>query len=740
MRIGSVLRPVAAGALLATIAPALHAQARRPAVERQIDSILATMTLEEKLGQLNLLSVDRRASPQDLELVRQGRVGGFLNLHGAEAVREAQRVAIEESRLKIPLLLGLDVIHGYRTVFPIPLAEAGTWNPELAEAAARVAAREAAAAGVNWTFAPMVDLARDARWGRIAEGSGEDPYLGSVMAAARVRGFQGPGRDAPIGPDRLLATAKHFAAYGAAEAGRDYNTVDVSERTLREIYLPPFQAAVDAGVGSIMTAFNEIAGVPATGNAWLLKDVLRREWRFRGLVVSDWTSVGELVAHGVAGSRAEAGRLALQAGTDMDMVSRIYVDELAPLVRRGTVPLALVDSAVRRVLRVKFRLGLFRDPYRGVDPERERATLLAPEHRALAREAARQAIVLLKNEGGVLPLPAQGRTIAVIGPLAHDRLEPLGPWHTDGRREDVVTVLEGIRRRAASATVLHAGGAGVLDTATAGFAEAVETARRADVAVLVLGEKHDMSGEAASRAEIGLPGVQQQLLEAVAATGKPVVLLLMNGRPLALPWAAERVPAIVETWFLGTETGNAVADILFGDVSPSGKLPVSFPRAVGQAPIYYNHKNTGRPPSAERFTSKYLDVPVTPLWPFGHGLSYTTFAYSELEVSPARLGPRDTVRIRVRVRNTGSRDGTEVVQLYVRDEVATVTRPVRELKGFRRVPLAAGESAVVEFRLTRADLAFYGLDLRRRVEPGTFRVFVGPSSVEGLEGSFVVTP
>ncbi|HEX9705243.1 MAG TPA: glycoside hydrolase family 3 N-terminal domain-containing protein [Gemmatimonadales bacterium] len=698
--------------------------------ERQIDSLLRLLTLEEKLGQLNLISADGRASAAQLDLVRKGRIGGFLNVHGADAAREAQRVAVEQSRLKIPLLLGLDVIHGYRTIFPIPLAEASTWNPELVEAAARVAAKEASAAGVNWTFAPMVDIARDARWGRIAEGSGEDPYLGSVMAAARVRGFQ----------PTLLATVKHFAAYGGAEAGRDYNTVDVSERTLREVYLPPFKAALDAGAGSIMTAFNEISGIPATGSAWLLTDLLRHEWRFDGLVVSDWTSIEEMRPHGVVGSRAEAGRLALAAGTDMDMVSRIYLEDLPALVRSGAVPEALVDTAVRRVLRAKVRLGLFRDPYRGVTPERERATLLASAHRALARQVAQQSMVLLKNHGGLLPLSRAVKTVAVIGPLANDSWHPLGPWHAQGRREETVTVLEGIRRGAPGVTILHAAGCGLADTVTAGIAGAAALARRADVAVLVLGEPHDWSGEAASRAVLGLPGVQQQLLEAVVATGKPVALLLMNGRPLALPWAAERVPAILETWFLGTESGNAVADVLFGDVSPSGKLPVSVPRAVGQVPIYYNHKNTGRPPSTERFTSKYLDVPVTPLYPFGHGLSYTTFAYDSLTLSARRLGPRDTLRIRVRVRNTGRKDGAEVVQLYVRDEVASVTRPVRELKGFRRVDLRAGEAAIVELRLTLDDLAFYGLDMQRRAEAGTIRVAVGPNSTTGLEATFEAAP
>ncbi|HXM37475.1 MAG TPA: glycoside hydrolase family 3 N-terminal domain-containing protein [Gemmatimonadales bacterium] len=694
------------------------------AAAQNLDSLLARMTLEEKLGQLHLPTADQRATPAHLALVRRGLVGGFLNVFGPEAVREAQRVAVTESRLKIPLLFGLDVIHGYRTIFPIPLAEAGTWDPEAAEATARVAGREARAAGVNWTFAPMVDIARDPRWGRIAEGSGEDPYLGSVLAAARVRGFQ----------ESILATVKHFAAYGGAEAGREYNTVDVSERTLRDVYLPPFKAAVDAGVGSLMTAFNELGGVPSSANAWLTDTVLRREWGFNGFVVSDWTSIAELMKHGVAGSRAEAGRLALQAGVDMDMVAGIYLDSLAPLVLANRIPMALVDSAVLRVLRAKARLGLFADPYREIPSPN------ASEARELARRVAQEAIVLLKNDRALLPLARNAKTIAVIGPLADNRLDLLGPWHTQGRAEDVVSVLAGIRSHAsAGVKVLYAPGCGIEDTSRAGFARAVAAARRANVAILVLGERHDMSGEAASRSSLDLPGVQQQLLEAIHATGTPVVLVLMNGRPLILEWAAERVPAIVESWFLGVEAGSAIADVLFGTVNPSGRLPVTFPRSLGQIPLYYNHKNTGRPPSAtDKYTSKYLDVPVTPRYPFGYGLSYTTFSYRDLKLGSARVGANDTLRVSVTVTNSGMREGTSVVQLYVRDEVASVTRPVRELKGFRRVALKPGETRSVDLQVPVSALAFWGLNRRFAVEPGSFRVFVGPSSAEGLEARFEV--
>jgi len=701
-----------------------------PATAQNLDSLVARMTLEEKLGQLNLLSANGQASPQQIQLVRAGKVGGLFNVIGAENTTPVQRVAVTESRLNIPLLFGLDVIHGYRTIFPIPLAEAGSFDPDAAEATARAAGQEAAAFGINWTYAPMVDIARDPRWGRIAEGSGEDPYLGSLMAAARVRGFQ----------QTIFATAKHFAGYGAAEAGREYNETEISPRTMRETYLPPFKAAVDAGVASLMSAFNDIAGVPASGNAWLTDTLLRREWGFTGFVVSDWTSVAELINHGVAGSQAEAGRRALMAGVDMDMQSSIYGDSLAPLVRSNRIPMRVVDSAVMRILRAKQRLGLFRDPYRA------RTAPPSAELRALARRVAGESIVLLKNEGAgrgaaccapALPLSKSG-TIAVIGPLADNKEEPLGPWHTQGQASDVVTVLQGIKAKLpAAAQVLYARGSGIDDSATAGFAEAVAAARQAKVAILVLGERGEMSGEAASRSSLGLPGVQQQLLEAVAATGTPVVLVLMNGRPLILEWASDHVPAIVETWFLGVEAGNATADVLFGDVNPSGRLPVTFPRVLGQIPLYYNHRNTGRPPDPNnKFTSKYIDVPVTPRYPFGLGLSYTTFSYTNLKLSATRARVRDTVTATVTVTNTGNREGMEVVQLYIRDEVASVSRPVRELKAFTRLSLKPGESRAVDLRIAMRDLWFYGLDMKPVVEPGTFRVFVGPNSAEGLEATF----
>ena len=696
-----------------------------PAAAQRLDSLLGRMTLEEKLGQLNLLSANGRASPQQLQLARDGKLGGLFNVIGAENTTPVQRVAVTESRLKIPLLLGLDVIHGYRAIFPIPLGEASSFDPDAAEATARAAGLEAAAAGINWTYAPMVDIARDPRWGRIAEGAGEDPYLGSLMAAARVRGFQ----------QNIFATAKHFAGYGAAEAGREYAETEISERTMRELYLPPFKAAVDAGVASLMSAFNDISGVPASGNAWLTDTVLRREWGFSGFVVSDWTSVNELVNHDVAGSQAEAGMRALTAGVDMDMQSSIYVDSLAALVRSNRIPMAIVDSAVMRILRAKQRLGLFRDPYRA------RTAPANAELRALARRVAGESIVLLRNERSILPLPKTG-PIAVIGPLADNKEEPLGPWHTQGRAEDVVTVLQGIKAKVPAGTqVLYAQGAGIEDTATAGFAAAVAAAKQAKVAVLVLGERGDMSGEAASRSSLGLPGRQEELLEAVVATGTPVVLVLMNGRPLILEWASDHVPAIVETWFLGVEAGNATADVLFGDVNPSGRLPVTFPRVLGQVPIYYNRRPTGRPADVNnKYSSKYIDVPVTPRYPFGFGLSYTTFSYGNLKLSTARARVSDTVTATVTVTNTGGREGTEVVQLYVRDMVASISRPLRELKAFRRVTLKPGESKAIDLPIAVKDLWFIGLDMKPVVEPGTFRVYVGPNSAEGQEASFECIP
>ncbi|MEM4873383.1 MAG: beta-glucosidase BglX [Thermofilaceae archaeon] len=710
---------------------------RRP-VEERVEDLLRRMTLEEKVGQLCQYSAHFGPTEELKELIRKGLVGSLLNITGVERVNEVQRVAVEESRLGIPLLIGLDVIHGYKTVFPIPLALASSWDPEVVRRAAEIAAREASAEGVKWTFAPMLDIARDPRWGRIAEGFGEDPYLASVMAWAAVKGFQGERLSSD--PERIAACAKHYVAYGAAEGGRDYNTVDISERTLREVYLPPFKSAVAAGVATVMSAFNDLCGVPASANEFTLRRVLKGEWGFRGFVVSDWNAVGELIQHGIAADGAEAARLAVEAGVDMDMVSDLYRRHLAELVRRGVVPESLIDEAVRRVLRVKFLLGLFENPY--ADPERARRVVKCGEHVEAALEIARKCIVLVKNEG-VLPLSKSLRRIAVIGPLADDRDAVLGCWRALGDPGDAVSVLEGVRRKVGSATeVLYAKGCDVSSQDRSGFAEAVEAAKRSDAVVLVVGESADMSGEAASRAHLDLPGVQEELVKTVweAVGGRiPVVMVVMSGRPLTMKWAAEHIPAIVVAWHLGVRAGDAVADVLFGDYNPGGKLPVTWPRAVGQVPIYYNHKRTGRPPSAERFTSKYIDEDWRPLFPFGHGLSYTRFEYSDLRVEPEKVEPGGTVTISFELANAGEREGDEVAQLYVRDVVASVTRPVMELKGFKRVTLKPGERRRIVFKLPTQLLAFYGRDMKPRIEAGLYGVMVGSSSADiRLKGSFEV--
>jgi len=711
------------------------------------------MTLDEKLGQLTQSPPQSGQTGPAAEAgteaqIRAGKVGSFLSLSGADATRRLQEVAVQQSRLRIPLLFAADVIHGWRTVFPVGLAQAATFDSARVAGAARIAATEATAQGIQWTFAPMVDIARDPRWGRIVEGAGEDPHLGAVMAAAQVRGFQG---DDLAAPNTLLATAKHFAAYGAAEGGRDYNVADVSERTLWEVYLPPFQAAVHAGVGAIMASFNEIGGTPAHASHWLLTDVLRRRWGFRGLVVSDWGGVEELMTHGIAATRAEAARRAITAGVDVEMSSDLYNTDLPALVRSGRVPMSVVDSAVLHVLRAKAELGLFDDPYRYSDTARERREELTPAHRAAARALAREAIVLLTNRAtatgaAALPLRRDLGTIAVIGPLADDSGSMLGPWRGAGRAADAVTILAGIREALPNTHVLYARGAPVDTQSTAGFAAAEEAARTADAVILVLGEGADMSGEAASRASIALPGSQLALAQAVtraaraANPGKPVIAVLANGHPLAVPWLADSTSALLETWFLGVEQGHAVADVLFGDYNPSGHLPVSLPRATGQIPIYYDHKNTGRPAAADnKYTSKYLDLPWTPLFPFGYGLSYTTFAYSNLRLSSAQIHAADSLGVSVDVTNTGHRAGDDVVQLYVRDDVGSVTRPVRQLEDFRRVTLQPGEARTVHFTLHPDNLAFYGLSMQRVVEPGTFTVWTGGSSAASLTAHFTVT-
>ena len=718
--------------------PTSHGQRTRD-VEQRVNELLARMTLEEKLGQLQQLDGEGNGNfrPEHLDLIRKGLLGSTLNVRGAQRTNQVQRVAMNESRLKIPVLFGFDVIHGYRTIFPIPLGEASSWDPALAERSAAVAAQEANNVGLRWTFAPMVDIARDPRWGRITEGAGEDPFLGAAFARARVRGFQGNDYSAP---DKILACAKHWVAYGDAEGGRDYNTTDLSENTLREIYFPPFKAAVDAGVGTLMSSFNAINGVPASANAFTLTKVLRQEWKFDGFVVSDYTSVKELINHGVAGNEAQAAALALNAGVEMEMVSRSYNQFGPELLKQNKITQATIDEAVRRILRIKFRLGLFDHPY--TDEAREPNALLRPESIRLAREIAGRSMVLLKNERETLPLNKNIGSIAVIGPLADDRRAPLGWWSGDGKEENTVTPLAGIKAKVSSQTkVLYARGCEVKDDSTAGFEQAVNIAKQADVAVVFVGETHDMVGEAASRTSLDLPGRQMELVQAIHATGKPTVVVLVNGRPLSIGWIVNNAPAILESWMGGSESGNAIADILFGDVNPGAKLPVTFPRSVGQVPIYYNHMNTGRPPEAEnRYTSKYFDMPWTPLFPFGYGLSYTRFKISNLQLSAPRINASGKVTVTVDIENTGRRAGDEVVQLYIRDPVATMTRPVKELKGFQRISLQPGEKRKVEFVLGPEHLGFWNREMRYVVEPGEFRVMVGSDSVDVIEAKFEVTP
>jgi beta-glucosidase len=718
-------------------APKPGAESSQANVEARINALLARMTLAEKLGQLQQLDghADGRYKDEHPDLARRGLLGSTLNVRGARQTNELQRIAVTQSRLKIPLIFGFDVIHGYRTIFPLPLGETSSWDRATVERAAHIAAAEARAAGVHWTFAPMVDIARDPRWGRIAEGAGEDTFLGSAMARARVRGFQGPDYSAN---DRVVACAKHWVGYGAAEGGRDYNTTDMSETTLREVYLPPFKAATDAGVGTFMSAFNDLNGVPTSANPFTLTQVLRREWKFDGLVVSDYESVRELMNHGLAATEAEAASAAINAGVDMEMVSRLYNKHGAGLLNEGKVSLATIDEAVRRVLRIKFRLGLFERPY--ADEAREGASIFNAEFIAAAREISGRSMVLLKNERETLPLAKNLKAVAVVGPLGDDQKNMIGSWSGDGKAEDAVTVLAGIKSKVSPSTrVLFARGCEITGDSTDGFAEAVRAAREADVTLLVVGESAEMSGEAASRSSLDLPGRQLDLIKAIHETGKPYAVVLMNGRPLTINWAAENSPAILETWFAGTQAGNAIADVIFGDVNPGGKLPVTFPRHVGQIPIYYNYKNTGRPTDLNnKYTSKYLDVPVTPLYPFGHGLSYTQFRLMNLRLSARTIRPDGRLTASVDLENTGKRAGDEVVQLYVRDMAASRTRPVRELKGFERITLRPGERRRVEFTLAPEYLGFYDRGMRFVVEPGEFKVFVGNSSAGGLEASFVV--
>jgi beta-glucosidase len=733
-----------------------------PAIERRITELLGQMTLEEKIGQL-VHFADSSTGPGSphadyREQAAQGHVGSFENITGAVETNGLQKLAIEKSRLHIPLLFALDVIHGYRTIFPVPIAMASTWDPLLVERASRIAAKEATREGIRWTYSPMVDIARDARWGRIVEGAGEDPYLGSAMASAYVRGYQGARLN---DPQSMMACIKHFVGYGAAEAGRDYNTVDMSERLLRQVYLPPFHAAVEAGGGSVMSAFNTLNGVPATSNWFTLTHVLRQEWGFPGVVISDYGSVRETISHGIALDGKTAARKAILAGLDVDLEGNEYSRYLAELVQSGAVPEHAVDQAVRRVLRIKFALGLFDNPYTP-EPATGSESQLDPADVEFARTIAERSFVLLKNGPAgkpTLPLSSNVRTIALIGPLADSATDMLGPWSARGKTADVVTLRVALTSRVqqAGGQVLYRKGTEVLTAEDGGFAEAVTAAKQADMVIVALGEDSLwMSAEAASRAHLGLPGNQQQLLEAVSATGKPLVLIVFSGRPLTLNWAADHIPAILQAWFPGVQAGPALVRTLFGDVNPSGKLTVSMPNSVGQEPLYYDALNTGRPANgvdlsrppgkkSEKYHSRYVDEPNVALFPFGHGLSYTRFSYSPLELSTSQLSASglnqetaQALHVSTTVRNTGSRAGDEVVELYVRLRGTSVALPVRQLEGFRRVALAPGESKRVEFTVGRDELAFWNIDMQKLVEPASATVWIGPSSAQGESADIVI--
>lgn len=707
-------------------------------LNRKVDSVLSLMTLEEKIGQMNLLTSDYDVTgpfikPTYLDDVKKGRVGAIFNALGVSYVRRLQQLVMENTRLKIPMMFGYDVIHGYKTSFPIPLAQASSWDLAAIEQSERISAIEASAVGLNWVFAPMVDIARDPRWGRICEGAGEDTWLGSKIAGARVKGFQGENLS---DNNTVVACVKHYAAYGAATAGRDYNTTDMSDRMLHEIYLPPFKAALDAGAGTIMTSFNELNGVPATGNHYLLNEILKTRWGFKGFVVTDYTSVEEMVNHGNVADSKQAGEVAINAGVDMDMQSDIFNNYLEQSVKEGKVNPAAIDEAVRRILRIKFMLGLFDDPLMYCNEEREKSLLLHPDHLSFARRFASKSVVLLKNEGSILPLPKKELTVALIGPLADAGEEMLGAWYAQGEPSRSVSFLQGIKNVAPEVEILYAKGCDIEGTSTVGFADAIGKAKKSDVVVLAIGEAAWMSGENTSRSEIDIPGVQPELFKALKETGKPVIVLLSNGRPLDISYLAQHADAILETWFLGTTAGDAVADVLFGDYNPSGKLTVTYPRNLGQVPIFYNAKNTGRPTSDERYSTRYLDVASTPLFPFGYGLSYTTFAYSNLELSSKKMNRKEALKISVLIKNTGKFAGEEIVQLYIRDLVGSVTRPVKELKGFKKIFLQPGESQHVEFLIAEEDLKFYDINMNWVAEPGDFEVFVGTNSVETLSARF----
>ncbi len=689
-------------------------------IEKNIDSLISMMTLEEKIGQLNQYTGDRvatgpiQANTSKYQDIKGGKVGSMLNVRGAEDTRSVQEVAMQ-SRLKIPLLFGLDVIHGYRVTFPIPLAEAASWDLKAIEKSARIAGEEASAAGIHWTFAPMVDISRDPRWGRVMEGAGEDPYLGSLIAKARVKGFQGNGLG---NVNAIMACVKHFAAYGAATAGRDYNTVDMSDRLLWEVYLPPFKAALDAGAATFMNAFNDLNGIPATGNSYLQRDILKGKWNFKGFVVSDWGSIGEMVQHGFAKDKSQATQLAITAGSDMDMESKSYIAHLGDLVKDKKVDISLVDDAVRRVLRKKFELGLFDDPYKFSDEHCEKEVLNSTENRKAELDVAQRSIVLLKNENKLLPLSKSLKTIAVIGPLGKSEIDMKGFWSVSWNEDHLVSLYEGLQNKLKGSTkLLYAKGCEIEGDSKNGFAEAIATAKQAEVIIMAVGESFDMSGEGKSRANIHIPGVQEDLIKAMKATGKPVVVLVMAGRPLVFDWTADNANSILYTWWLGSEAGNAMANVLFGDYNPAGKLPMSFPRTEGQIPLFYNYKSTGRPPlndNDKKYRSVYLDISNTPKYAFGYGLSYTNFILKDLKLNKPKMSQKDTIQVSLVLKNTG--------------KYAGVTRPVKELKGFQKVYLKPGESRKIVFSIDKEKLSFYDQQMNWIAEPGEFKLMIGNSS------------
>jgi beta-glucosidase len=707
-------------------------------IETKINELISSMTLKEKVGQLSQYAAAMNPS---LDIIKNGKLGSMLGVRGAENTNLFQKAAVEQSRLGIPIIFGYDVIHGLNTTFPIPLASASSWDTALIKESAKVAAMEASLSGIKWTFAPMVDITRDPRWGRIAEGAGEDPFLGSAISGALVRGFQGDSLNDLLS---VAACSKHYVAYGAAEAGREYNTTDISERTLRELYLPPHKAAIDAGVSTVMSAFNSLNGIPASANYHTLTEILRNEWGFKGFVVSDWNSVGELIHHGVAADKKEAAYKGFTAGVDMDMIGDsidgdIYPSNLPSLVAEGKIPIRMVNESVRRILRIKFKLGLFDRPY--TDTLKIKSLMLTQERRdSIALKLAEESIVLLKNSSGLLPLSKDVKSIAVIGPLADNRTDLLGPWAGTFDAGRVVTVLNGINKKVSpSVKINYIKGCDISGNDTNHFAEAMQAVESSELVLFVGGESKEMSGEAGSRTNLNLPGVQEELLKRIYAAGKPVVLVLMNGRPLTINWEAENIPAILECWFLGDQSGNAIANVLFGDYNPSGKLTITFPRSVGQIPIYYNHLNTGRPQSdSNRFTSKYLDMPNKPLFSFGFGLSYTVFNYENLEIQKKKLGKTDKNQVSVDVTNSGKLPGTEIVQLYLHDITASVSRPVKELKGFQRIFLNPGETKKVYFSITPGMLEFYNSEMIKTIEPGKYDVMIGGNSDDFKSDSFEI--